>query len=152
MKNENNYQHIYSQSVRYLSHREHSTLELKQKLLLKTDLIDTVNLVIEELIEINYLNDRRFSEVYVRSKVNRGFGPSRIAYALKSKGISSEMATEAIQQSDIDWYALAIKVASKKCTSRKIKHIKERTKIQAFMQYRGFTFDQIQTALNENSP
>ena len=80
---------IYNKALDILSRREHSVLELKQKL--QKNIIDTeydIEETISRLKKNNLLNDYRFSESYVVYRKRKGFGPIKISNELKSKGVA----------------------------------------------------------------
>lgn len=58
---------------------------------------DEIADTIEELETFGYLNDRRYSEEFIRSSSRKNWSSSRIIRALKEKGISSAMAEEAME-------------------------------------------------------
>ena len=66
---------IYNKALDILSRREHSVLELKQKLKKKYDTEDDIEETISRLKKNNLLNDYRFSESYVVYRKRKGFGP-----------------------------------------------------------------------------
>ena len=78
----------YAAALKMLMRREHSKLELIQKLNLK-DFDDTViNDSISLLAEQKYQSDERFSEAFILMRFNQGKGPVKISMELKSRGIS----------------------------------------------------------------
>ena len=87
---------IYNKALDILSRREHSVLELKQKLKKKYNFTDSLNEVISRLKQNNLLNDYRFTEAYVIYRKRKGFGPIKISNELKSKGISEATIDEVL--------------------------------------------------------
>lgn len=57
----------------------------------EVDISHTIYAVIDDLIEKKYLSDERFTEVYIRSRRIRGFGPVKIKAELKDKGVSNNL-------------------------------------------------------------
>ncbi|HIL93525.1 MAG TPA: regulatory protein RecX, partial [Cycloclasticus sp.] len=72
-----------------LARREHSQRELRQKLKAKGFDEDDIDLLLEELSEKNWQSDERFAESYSRSRLLKGFGPVRIQYELKERGVNA---------------------------------------------------------------
>ena len=95
--NENLYSDIYNKALDIISRREHSLKEIKNKVLRKYDVEDTIVSVIEKLVTNNLLNDARFAEMYTRSRKRKGFGPTRISYELSTKGVKDYLIDEAIE-------------------------------------------------------
>ena len=60
--------------------------------------------IIKSLRENNFLNDERFVEVFVRSKVKAGWGVQKIVAALRAKRIPAELIDQAYAQIPADDY------------------------------------------------
>jgi len=52
-----------------------------------------------------------------------------------------------LNQPEIDWFELAVKVKTKKQPDHQLLSFSDTAKLRRFLQSRGFTFDQIQYAL-----
>ena len=92
----------YDAGLRALVGREHSTLELKRKLIRKGHSPDVVDAVVDRLQQDGALSDERFVDVFVRSRIQRGDGPIKIRLALSERGIFDRTATEALESSGVD--------------------------------------------------
>ncbi|WP_191601291.1 regulatory protein RecX [Marinomonas algicola] len=138
---------LYDTALRKLSYREHCTKDLKTKLFKYTDEPELIEEVITLLKESNYLNDKRFAEIYVRSKFTKGIGEIRVRQELKMKNIQQDDIANALNQPEIDWFELAVKVKTKKQPDHQSLSFSDTAKLRRFLQSRGFTFDQIQYAL-----
>lgn len=68
-----------------LARREHSQLELTQKLTQKGFQERDIELLLEEFVQLGWQSDQRFAESYSRSRVHKGFGPVRIQYELNNE-------------------------------------------------------------------
>jgi len=158
---------ILHRAVDLLSRREHSHKELHQKLIKKD--FDSVDIypVLDYLIEKDYLSDERFAESIFRVRVDRGFGWLSIKNELSQKGVCSTIINELNKNDEIDWYLQAELAYNKRFNtpldeyfnfkesqshSSKDKAyqlaVKEKAKRMRFLQYRGFSPDQIITVLN----
>ena len=120
--------------------REHSKLELFQKLQTKGFDINVVNKSILKLVEQNYQSDDRFSEEFIRMRFNQGKGPVKIASELKLRGVSS------FDLSDFDWFQLAKEIRQRKFGDVSSLDFSEALKQKRFLQSRGFSLDQINQA------
>ena len=87
---------IYNKALDILSRREHSVLELNQKLQKKFDTEYDIQETISRLKKNNLLNDYRFSESYVVFRKRKGFGPIKISNELKSKGVAEVIIFEVL--------------------------------------------------------
>lgn len=134
-------QRMFESAVRMLANREHSCAELEQKLLRKFGRSFDVEVasVVAELREHGLVDDQRFIEVLVRSRINRGYGPFYIQQELKSKGMSAQRAEEVEAWQDADWYLLASDLLERKFGRDQCSR-EARTwhKAMRFLQRRGF--------------
>lgn len=105
----------------------------------------------ERLAAEGLLSDERFAEVLVRSRRERGYGPLRIAKELKEKGLTQEAIERWVDPRSRNWVAQASRVRRRRFGARPPKDCAERAKQARFLQYRGFTFEQIQRALKEGT-
>lgn len=130
----------YSSALKMLMRREHSKLELSQKLQAKGfDIVD-VNSSISKLVQQNYQSDDRFSEGFILMRFNQGKGPVKIASELKMRGIDT------FDLSIFDWFKLAKEIRQRKFGDASSLDYKEIAKQKRFLQSRGFNLDQINQA------
>ena len=122
-----------------LSRREHSTYELTQKLKKRDFELDEIEAALDRLQQENLLSDCRFIESIVNSRVNAGFGPFKILYELRQKGISSEQAEDYISGLSVEWEPLMAVQRSKKYGPDLPVDYKEKMKQARFLQNRGFS-------------
>lgn len=130
-----------------LSRREHSIWELKRKLVVRGYQSNLIEAVLVELCRDNLQSDQRFTENYIRSRVEHGFGPHRIAAELRERGVSTELIITCLKQED-QWDSRVIKARNKRFGQVIPSSLKERNQQIRFLQYRGFTQEQINHALN----
>lgn len=126
-----------------LARREYSTVELQRKLLVKFSAYEIIDRELTRLTCQGLLSDERFAEAYSRYRSGAGFGPSRILLELRQKGVKDELSKQAIKKGGFDWYRL-VKFAKEKKFGREVPaESKEKARQVRFLQYRGFTTDQI---------
>ena len=130
----------YAAALKMLMRREHSKLELRQKLNLKDFDDAVINDSISLLAEQKYQSDERFSEAFILMRFNQGKGPIKICMELKSRGITEFDLTL------FNWFELAKDVKYKKFGDSKFLDYKEKSKQKRFLQSRGFGFDEINQA------
>ena len=130
----------YSAAIKMLMRREHSRLELFQKLQIKGFDIDVINNSISKLGQQNYQSDERFAEDFILMRFNQGKGPVRIVSELKMRGINT------FDLSAFDWFELAKEIRQKKFGNQSSLDYKEIAKQKRFLQSRGFNLDQINQA------
>lgn len=129
-----------------LARREHSRLELRQKLLKRfSGESEQIEIEIDQLTMEGLQSDARLAEAFIRARTNRGQGPSKIRMELKGKGVSSDDISLAFEEAEIDWFALANDVAYKKFgdLSEHDVDVHMKAKVSRFLQQRGFSYDHI---------
>jgi len=130
-------------SVDLLSRREHSYKELMNKLKLREHSENEITPVLEYLIEKDYLSEERFAECLFRTRMNKGYGWRSIKSELAQKGVCSSIIIELNKNQQIDWYLQAELAYNKRFGESDIKDQKDKAKRIRFMQYRGFSSDEI---------
>ena len=140
---------ILHKGIDLLSRREHSELELRNKLRLREFQDDEITTVIDYLIENDYLSESRFADSVYRTRVNKGYGKRFIDNELAQKGVNSFDIHTAEQELDINWYHQIEIVYRKRFGDKPITEQKEKAKRIRFLQYRGFSTDEIFTVLND---
>jgi regulatory protein len=134
-------------AVRLLARREHGTRELKRKLSAKGHDDGAVNRVLEKLETKKLVSDERFVSTFVHHRARRGQGPARIRAELRQQGIADSQIEQEIANSSVDWVGAASAVRRRKFGTQRPASLAERAKQARFLQYRGFTADQIRAAL-----
>jgi len=126
-----------------LSRREHAVAELNRKLIEKGFDKVFVCEALAQLVDDGLLSDARYAESYVRFRMNRGFGPVRICEELRQRGVASELVVAHVDFQDRCWSETARNVWQKRFGGEFPEDMKMRAKQLQFLQYRGFTSDQI---------
>lgn len=132
-----------------LARREHSQLELSRKLIRKGFDADRVERIISELQSDNLQSDQRFAEQYVRYRADRGYGPYRIVQELKERGIHGSLINELVISDDPAWLERCHQVRSRRFGTGRPGDIREQAKQQRFLNYRGFTSEQIRRLMKD---
>lgn len=133
--------------VGLLARREHSEFELRKKLKVREFEEADIDIAIDRLLEKDYLSDSRFAISTCRYRANRGYGWRYIANELKQKGVCSIIIQELQNNCEIDWYLQVELAYNKRFGESRVKDPKQAQKEQAkkirFLQYRGFSHDEI---------
>lgn len=126
-------------SLRLLASREHSRVELKNKLLSRG--FDSVRIeqVLDQLIDQDCLSDQRFAEAYVRYRIEKGYGPNRIAYDLHQSGIEDFDWQRLVDETGESWLDVLESVYRKKYPQDEMISLSEWSKRSRFLLSRGFT-------------
>lgn len=88
-------------------------------------------------------DDARYAEAYARSRIAKGYGPLRIARELSERGLDEEMAQRVFTAMEPDWDARIRSVREKKFGRQAPMDFTEQARQSRFLQYRGFTSEQI---------
>lgn len=137
-------------AVALLARREHSTAELARKLTQKGIDKAVADDVVDKLSSKGLVSDERFAETFVRYRANRGYGPLRIRPELAERGIDAGRITEHLAQPEVDWNEIVATVRQRKFGAALPDGFADRAKQTRFLQYRGFTSDQIRYALQSS--
>ena len=143
-------QRMRIKAMDYLARREHGCNELKGKLVAK-DCPEAIAIeVVAQLAAENLVSDERYTENFINSKRNRGQGPARIRQELREKGIDDSLIDDWLDPRDRQWLQTLKEVRLKKFGSTSPRGYKERARQARFLQYRGFTTDQIFWVLGDD--
>lgn len=108
------FRQAYNKAIAYLARREYSAKELQQRLRQKEFPFALIDSVLEKLIEDGYQSDERFTEMYIRSRVNAGDGPFKIKMKLREKGICESLTLAVLDTQTIDWLEQVKEVKEKR--------------------------------------
>ncbi|WP_070963141.1 recombination regulator RecX [Vibrio sonorensis] len=154
MYRKNTTSHLSSReaAIQLLSRRDHGEQELYHKLVAKGYSDDQVTEAIAFCLEHKYLDDLRYAKSQIRQHVYKGHGERRIRQELAQKRVDANNIELAMSEEPQDWFDLAKQAAEKKFKGIAAKDHKEKAKQVRFLQYRGFSFEQIEYALCEIDP
>lgn len=130
-------------AVRLLARRDHSIFELRRKLNQREFPQNEIDDALEDLISRDYLSDERFSEAYIHIRKQRGFGPLRIAVELNERGVDESAYHDYLKPSSVSWMETLEHTYQSKYGGAAVKDYREKAKRIRFLQYRGFTLDNI---------
>lgn len=128
----------------WLARRDYSRQELAQKLKAKPYPEAEIHSVLTEFMQSGYINETRFTENYIHWRRNKGYGPVRISMELQNRGIPLDVIAEHLDISDNAWLTQAQTVWRKHFKGKTPTDFKARAKQMRFLQYRGFTREQIE--------
>ena len=131
-----------------LARREHSVAELREKLQSRDFPVDEIEQTLAALIADGLLSETRFIDSFLASYTRRGHGPLWLRAQLERRGITSEQISAALAGQEVDWAAEARTVREKRFGSDQPADYKERARQSRFLQYRGFSSEQIRQAFS----
>jgi regulatory protein len=131
-------------AFRLLARREHSRFELQQKFLARHFSPAIIETMLDWLQEKGYQNDARFTQVYIRSRLRRGYGALKITGELRERGIQDKaLLTEFFPADDASWQPQLLALWRKKFGASAEQNSVEHAKQMRFFLARGFSTSQI---------
>lgn len=136
-------------AYRLLGRREYSVFELGQRLRQKWRSADGIEGLVEQLIEAlaeeNLVSDQRFTESFVRSRLQRHQGPLKIRAELRNKGLSDALVSAELANYSEQWPELAREWLARQHPGPL--DFDARKKFYRRLANRGFTHEQAMDAL-----
>lgn len=142
-------------ALAWLGRQEYSIAKFTKKLKDNDASIEQIDTIVAEFCQHNWLSEQRYCEGFVRSRINKGQGKIRIKNDGRGHQLDSDILAQAIDTQEVDWFELALSTYQRRYGKNPIanihakEHVKEKAKRLRFMQYRGFTMDQISYAIDE---
>jgi regulatory protein len=125
-----------------LARREHSLAELREKLTARGFGPAEIEPALAGLAQQGLADDSRFLDAFVASRIRKGHGPLKIRADLVGRGIASETIARSLAEGQ-DWSALAREVRIRRFGAKAPKDFRDRARQSRFLEYRGFTAEQI---------
>ena len=133
-------------AYRLLGRREYSVFELNQRIRQKWPEADDIAELLDALVEENLVSDERFTESFVRSRIQRYQGPLKIKAQLRGKGVSDSLIALELDKYSGQWTEMAKEWLSRQHPGSL--DFDSRKKYYRRLQNRGFTHDQAMSAVN----
>lgn len=150
-----NFNKLRASALAWLGRQEFSIAKFSKKLRDNLASEEQIAAIVDEFCQHNWLSEQRFCEGFVRSRISKGQGKIRIINDGRGHQLDSDILAEAINTQAVDWFELALNTYQRRYGKNPItnihkkEHTKEKAKRLRFMQYRGFTMDQITYAMSE---
>jgi len=132
-------------AVRYLARREYGVEELKRKLVMRGASTDVAEQVVIDCATQGLVSDERFTEMYVRMRTRRLFGPVKIRGELRQRGIPDALIVLALQVDEETWIETAEQWAGRRIQGEV--DFAQKAKIHRKLMNRGFSHEQASIAL-----
>lgn len=138
-------------ALKRLSVKNQPSTELKAQMEKHLVSEGIIKRIISECKSLGYINDEDWLKSFVKHQISRNQGPHSIVMKLRAKGISQNAAEELVrtlngnetQQEQIK------QLLSKRYRNRDLTDRGTRDKVIAALMRRGFSFDQIRTAMHK---
>ena len=135
---------LKARALRYLVRREHSRAELARKLAPRAPSPEALHALLDELSAKRQLSDERYAEERARM-LARKFGPAKIRYDLKSKGIAAELLQRVTAEGELE---RARAVLARKYR-QPVATREERARRGRFLHARGFSAEVIARLIHD---
>ena len=134
-------------ALHYIAYKMRTEQEVRKKLFGKEYTEYIIERVIHFLIEYHYIDDMKYCKSYIKQRLQ--YNPKGVyilKMELKQRGIKQSIIDKAIENSDIDELNDAIKLLQKKCLYLDDIDEKNKKRLFAFLQRRGYSYDIIKEA------
>ncbi|MGA0073379.1 MAG: regulatory protein RecX [Steroidobacteraceae bacterium] len=137
-------------ALRLLNRRDYAARELIERLLERGVAGEVAESVVERLVAERLVDDSRFAGHFVDWQAGRGQGPVRIAMELRERGVAGEVIEAAVASRDGRWREACRQLRRRRFGEAAPEDYKERARQARFLQYRGFSADQVRAALGND--
>ena len=135
---------LRERALRLLARREHARAELARKLAPHAESGEALDALLDDLVSRRLLSDERYVEMRLNARAAR-FGNARLAYELRTQGVSEALVAAALAASD-DELARARAVWQRKFGER-APDDGERARQMRFLLSRGFSGETVRRVL-----
>ena len=138
---------VRTAALALLAGRDFGRTELARRLERRGYAAEVVAAVVEGLVAGGLLSESRFVEQFVGQHARRGHGPARIRAELRERGVPDAEVEAGLAAAAEDWLARAREVRRRRFGLSPPGDYAERARQARFLQYRGFSNEQIRAAL-----
>lgn len=142
----------YTQAINFLSYRMRTKKEIQDYLVKKEVDPEHITQIMEKLNEEKLVDDKQFAEMFLRNRINTSTkGPMLIKKEIIEKGVSADLASQAVEQYpyETQFENISIWINKKLNAGKKDSFRKQIQQLQATLMQKGFTQDVIKDALSE---
>ena len=150
MKKEYSLEELLHKAASFCSISEHCVSEVEDKLSAWGVNSEAKNQIVDRLLEEDFINEKRYCNFFVKDKFRfNKWGKIKISYALKQKGLSADLISEALDAIDEGEYdEMLASILKSKLAGLKYEFEYERQgKLFRFAQSRGFESQAISRVL-----
>jgi regulatory protein len=138
---------VRTAALALLAGRDFGRAELARRLERRGYPAAVVAVVVEGLVAERLLSETRYVEQFIRQHAGRGHGPVRIRADLRERGVPEAEIEAGLDAAGEDWVAVAREARRRRFGVSPPGDYPERARQARFLQYRGFSHEQIRAAL-----
>ncbi len=132
---------------RYCAYQERSEAEVRKKMGTMAVPVAMADEIVKELKAGDFLNETRFAETYVRSKLKEKWGKLKIRQGLHLKGLDAEIIQVQMENIDTEEYMDVVRDTVEKWKRLNGKDADNRPKLIRHMLSKGFAMDDFMSLL-----
>lgn len=137
------YKNAYNYCIRLLSHRDYSRYKVEEKLQARKHLPETIDKVISELIELNYLREEEYKRIRVNQLLAKMYSVHHIVQKCQQEhlDVGSSFVEEIMSEKGIDKFETIDYLIEKKLRSANINqdYSKLKAKVYRFILSKGYS-------------
>ncbi|WP_159084210.1 regulatory protein RecX [Saccharobesus litoralis] len=126
-----------------LARRDYSQVEIKRKFYSQGYSSQLCEQLLSEFIDKGYQSDSRFTEVFVRNKISRGYGKNKIFAELQAHKISYAEFELCLAELEVDWFSQLLQLYEKRYGETGPDNVKDKQKISRYLMQKGFNQQEI---------
>lgn len=138
-------------AIAFVSYRPRSEREVRDRLRKRDFSQPAIDQAIERMRGWGYLDDQAFAEWWVGNRAeHRPRGKRLLAGELRSRGVSSEVVGEVLEEAELDEAGAALELARKRLSSlSSLDRQTQERRLAAFLGRRGYGWDVIKPVMKE---
>ncbi len=137
---------------RLLKYRPRSEEEIRRKLKLKKFTDDVVEQTVEYFKKYQFIDDRLFARSWVKSRLHKPLGLTRIRFELRTKGVAEDIIKEELDNffDPETEFESVLSLARRRMTKYKnVEPLKRKRRLFEYLARRGFNSETIQKVLRK---
>ncbi len=135
-------------ALSYLSYKDRTKREVIRRLKEKGFTKEVTKKTLVFLISYGYINDLEFSKKFVKQRVcSKGYGKFKVVRELRDKGVSEDIIATVTEDIEEDERETALKFGLKKARNLDLDEYKDKQKLYAYLQRRGYAYDIIKSVI-----
>ncbi|WP_141705306.1 RecX family transcriptional regulator [Vulcanibacillus modesticaldus] len=145
---------VWQKSLKYISYRPRTELEVKQYLTRQGYAIELIEPIVNKLKDERLLDDKLYAKQFINQRINSNpKGRKLLAYEMKNRGLSDTVIGDTLEEIDDNLeYEMAVKLTEKKLKQLKGQNRTEvQRKLAAYLGRRGFSYNTINRILQEHN-
>ena len=141
----------YTAALRILQYRFNSEAELRRKLAAKDYDREAIDAAITRLRDEKWLDDTRFADAFVRTRLRKRIGRLRIRRELIAAGVDDDVAAGALRRNGDEEgeREAALAVARKRAARLDLGSPEDRNKLKAYLLKQGYDLSLIHEVVRE---